>query len=47
MTRGDLRLPPLAVQTLIENSIKYAVAPDRQGGEIRVLARETGGPAAD
>jgi sensor histidine kinase YesM len=40
---GDLRLPPLAVQTLIENSIKYAVAPDRQGGEIRVLARETGG----
>jgi two-component system sensor histidine kinase AlgZ len=40
---GDLRLPPLAVQTLIENSIKYAVAPDRQGGEIRVLARETEG----
>jgi len=40
---GDLRLPPLAVQTLIENSIKYAVAPDRMGGEIRVLARETGG----
>lgn len=40
---GDLRLPPLAVQTLIENSIKYAVAPDRAGGEIRVVARETGG----
>ncbi len=40
---GDLRLPPLAVQTLIENSIKYAVAPDRMGGEIRVLARETEG----
>ena len=40
---GDLRLPPLSVQTLIENSIKYAVAPDRQGGEIRVLAREAGG----
>jgi two-component system, LytTR family, sensor histidine kinase AlgZ len=40
---GDLRLPPLAVQTLIENSIKYAVAPDRQGGEIRVVARESEG----
>jgi len=40
---GGLRLPPLAVQTLIENSIKYAVAPDRMGGEIRVLARETEG----
>jgi sensor histidine kinase YesM len=40
---GTLRLPPLAVQTLIENSIKYAVAPDRQGGEIRVLAREAEG----
>ncbi len=40
---GQLRLPPLAVQTLIENSIKYAIAPDRLGGEIRVLARETDG----
>src|SRR5258708_26280169 len=40
---GDLRLPPLAVPTLMENSIKYAVAPDRQGGEIRVSARETVG----
>jgi len=36
-------LPPLAVQTLIENSIKYAVAPDRQGGEIHVVAGEVGG----
>ncbi len=37
---GGLRLPPLAVQTLVENSIKYAVAPDRQGGEIHVIAGE-------
>lgn len=29
-------VPPLSIQTLVENSIKYAVAPDRQGGEIRV-----------
>jgi sensor histidine kinase YesM len=38
---ADLRLPPLAVQTLIENSIKFAIAPERQGGEIRVLAQQT------
>lgn len=33
---GTLRVPPLAVQTLVENSIKHAIAPDRHGGEIRV-----------
>ena len=32
------RLPPLSVQTLVENSVKYAVAPDREGGDIRVRA---------
>jgi len=40
---GALRVPPLAVQTLIENSIKFAIAPDRVGGEIRVLAQQTAG----
>jgi LytS/YehU family sensor histidine kinase len=40
---GELRVPPLAVQTLVENSIKFAVAPDRQGGEIRVLAQHIEG----
>jgi LytS/YehU family sensor histidine kinase len=40
---GALRLPPLAVQTLIENSIKFAIAADRRGGEIRVVAQHTGG----
>ena len=29
-------IPPLAVQTLVENSIKHTVAPSRQGGEVRV-----------
>ena len=39
----DVQVPPFAVQTLVENSVKYAVAPDRQGGEIRVRAwREDG-----
>lgn len=33
-----LRLPPLSIQTLVENSIKYAVAPNLEGGEIHVRA---------
>lgn len=36
---GDLDVPPMAVQTLVENSIKHAVSTSRQGGEIRVSAR--------
>jgi sensor histidine kinase YesM len=36
---AELEVPPLALQTLVENSIKHAVAPSRQGGEIRVSAR--------
>jgi two-component system LytT family sensor kinase len=36
---ADLDVPPLALQTLVENSIKHAVAPNRQGGEIGVAAR--------
>ena len=35
---ADLDVPPLALQTLVENSIKHAVAPNRQGGEIQVSA---------
>lgn len=31
-------VPPLAVQTIVENSVKYGVAPRRAGGEIRVTA---------
>jgi two-component system sensor histidine kinase AlgZ len=33
-------VPPLAIQTLVENSIKYAVAPRRQGASIQVRARQ-------
>jgi LytS/YehU family sensor histidine kinase len=36
---ADLDVPPLALQTLVENSIKHAVAPNRHGGEIGVSAR--------
>jgi two-component system sensor histidine kinase AlgZ len=36
---GDLNeslIPPLSLQTLVENSVKHAIAPDRAGGEIRI-----------
>lgn len=33
-------VPPLAIQTLVENSIKYAVAPRRQGASVQVRARQ-------
>jgi sensor histidine kinase YesM len=35
-------VPPFAVQTLVENSVKFAVSPDRKGGEVRVRARRDG-----
>ena len=40
---GELEVPPLALQTLVENSIKHAVAPNRHGGEIAVSARLVSG----
>ena len=36
-------VPPLAIQTLVENSIKYAVAPRRQGARVTVRASEQSG----
>ena len=35
---GDVRVPRLAVQTLVENSVKYAVSPRREGASIAVRA---------
>jgi hypothetical protein len=35
----DLEVPPMAVQTLVENSIKHAVSRSRGGGEVRIAAR--------
>ena len=34
----DLEVPPMALQTLVENSIKHAVSASRGGGEIRISA---------
>ena len=36
-------LPPLAVESLVENSVKHAIAPRREGGEVRVTARAVDG----
>jgi sensor histidine kinase YesM len=36
---ADFDVPPLSVQTLVENSIKHAIAVSRQGGEVRFSAR--------
>ncbi len=35
----NAHVPPLAVQTLVENSVKHAIAPLREGGEVRITAR--------
>jgi sensor histidine kinase YesM len=35
---ADTAVPPLSVQTLVENSVKYAIAPKREGGSISVAA---------
>lgn len=42
----DLRVPPLAVQTLVENSVKYVISASLNGGEIAVRAEERGGTLA-
>jgi signal transduction histidine kinase len=38
-----IEVPVFAVQTLVENSVKYAVAPRKHGGHIRVHARRVDG----
>ena len=35
----DVAVPPLSLQTLVENSVKYAVSPSRAGAMIQVRAR--------
>jgi signal transduction histidine kinase len=38
----ELEVPPMAVQTLAENSVKHAISRSRAGGEIRIVARGAG-----
>jgi len=35
---GGVLVPPFSIQTLVENSIKFVIAPSREGGLIRVAA---------
>jgi hypothetical protein len=35
----DLRVPPLLLQPLVENAVKYGIAPLREGGEVAVSAQ--------
>ena len=39
----QFEVPPLSIQMLVENSVKFAVAPRREGGTIRVTAARTAG----
>lgn len=39
----ESRVPALSIQTLVENSIKHAIAPDRAGGEIRIAGARSNG----
>lgn len=39
---ADLEVPPLAVQTLVENSVKYVVSQSLSGGEIAIRASQKG-----
>lgn len=38
-----VEVPPLALESLVENSVKHAVSPHREGGEILISARAQGG----
>jgi two-component system, LytTR family, sensor histidine kinase AlgZ len=40
---NETGIPPLSLQTLVENSVKYAIAPDRAGGEIRITGARSAG----
>lgn len=33
-------MPPLSVQSLVENAVKHGIAPRRGGGELRVAVHE-------
>ncbi len=39
---SEIGVPPLSVQTLVENSVKYAVSARRQGGHIQINAFKDG-----
>jgi sensor histidine kinase YesM len=40
---GCARVPPLSVQSLVENAVKHGITPQRDGGEVRVSASADNG----
>jgi len=38
-----LQIPPMLLQTLVENAVKYGISPRPEGGEIAIVARNEGG----
>ena len=38
-----LPIPPMLLQTLVENAVKYGISPRPEGGEIAIVARKEGG----
>ncbi|MGK5079790.1 sensor histidine kinase [Janthinobacterium sp. HLX7-2] len=41
-----VRVPPMALQTLVENAVKYGVEASADGGDIRITAQREGGTGA-
>jgi signal transduction histidine kinase len=39
----QLRIPPMLLQTLVENAVKYGISPRPEGGEIAIVARNSDG----
>jgi hypothetical protein len=39
----QLPIPPMLLQTLVENAVKYGISPRPEGGEIAIVARNSGG----
>jgi hypothetical protein len=39
----QLPIPPMLLQTLVENAVKYGISPRPEGGEIAIVARNWGG----
>jgi sensor histidine kinase YesM len=39
----DVRVPPLSIQSLVENAVKHGVTPQRGGGQVSVTARADDG----
>jgi signal transduction histidine kinase len=39
----DWKVPPFALQTLVENSVRHSIAPRRSGGALRVTVRRVDG----